>query len=39
LLVAVTLAVGAARAYFAWPGWLGIMLLSSAMGLLITSVT
>src|SRR5450631_2780853 len=39
LLVAVMLAVGAARAYFAWPGWLGVMLLSSAMGLLNTSVT
>jgi len=39
LLVAVMLAVGAARAYFVWPGSLGIMLLSSAMGLLNTSVT
>jgi len=39
LLVAAMLAVAAARAYFAWPGWLGIMLLSSAMGLLNTSVT
>jgi uncharacterized membrane protein YoaK (UPF0700 family) len=39
LLVAVMLAVGAARAYFAWPEWLGITLLSSAMGLLNTSVT
>jgi uncharacterized membrane protein YoaK (UPF0700 family) len=39
LLVAAVLAVGAARAYFAWPGWLGILLLSSAMGLMNTSVT
>src|SRR5271165_698193 len=39
LLVAAMLAVAAARAYSAWPGWLGIMLLSSAMGLLNTSVT
>ncbi len=39
MLVAVLLGVGAARAYFAWPGWLGIMLLSSAMGLLNTSIT
>ncbi len=39
VLVAAMLALGAARAYFAWPGWLGIMLLSSAMGLLNTSVT
>ncbi|HZM08977.1 MAG TPA: YoaK family protein [Candidatus Limnocylindrales bacterium] len=39
LLVAVVLGVAAARAYFAWPGWLGILLLSSAMGLMNTSVT
>jgi uncharacterized membrane protein YoaK (UPF0700 family) len=39
LLVAAMLAVGVASAYFAWPAWLGIMVLSSAMGLLNTSVT
>lgn len=39
LLVAIMLAVGAARTYFAWPEWLGIMLLSSAMGMLNTSIT
>ncbi len=39
VFVAVMLALGVAGTYFAWPGWLGIMLLSSAMGLLNTSVT
>src|SRR5664279_2181542 len=39
LLVAGMLAAGAARAYFAWPVWLGIVLLSSAMGIMNTSVT
>ncbi len=38
-LVAAMLAVGVARAYFAWPGWLGIVVLSSAMGILNTSIT
>jgi len=39
LLVAGMLAAAVAGAWFAWPLWLGIMLLSSAMGLLNTSVT
>ncbi len=39
LLVAAMLAVGVAGAYFAWPGWLSIMTLSLAMGILNTSVT
>src|SRR5450755_4395430 len=39
LLVAAMLAVGVAGTYFAWPGWLGIALLSSSMGILNTSVT
>ncbi len=29
----------AARAYFAWPAWLGIVILSSAMGILNTSIS
>lgn len=37
--VAVMLGLGVARAYLAWSAWLGIMFLSSAMGLLNTSVT
>lgn len=37
--VALMLALGVARAYLAGPGWLGIVFLSSAMGLLNTSVT
>jgi uncharacterized membrane protein YoaK (UPF0700 family) len=39
LLVATLLALAVARNYFAWPEWLGIMLLSTAMGILNTSVT
>jgi uncharacterized membrane protein YoaK (UPF0700 family) len=39
VLVAAMLALGVAGVYLAWPGWLGIVLLSSAMGLLNTSVT
>ena len=38
-LVAATLTVGAAAAYFTWPGWLSIMILSIAMGILNTSIT
>jgi uncharacterized membrane protein YoaK (UPF0700 family) len=38
-LVAAMLAVGVAAAYSAWPGWLGIMILSTAMGILNTSIT
>lgn len=38
-VVAAMLAVGVARAYFAWPGWVGIVVLSSAMGILNTSLT
>jgi len=37
-LVAAMLAVGVAAAYFAWPGWLSIVILSFAMGLMNTSV-
>ena len=39
LFVAALLAAGFARAYLAWPVWLGIIILSSAMGLLNTSIT
>ena len=39
LLVAAMLALAVARNYFAWPEWLGIVLLSTAMGILNTSVT
>lgn len=38
-LVAAMLALAVARNYFAWPTWLGITLLSAAMGILNTSVT
>jgi uncharacterized membrane protein YoaK (UPF0700 family) len=37
-LVAAMLTVGVAGAYFAWPGWLSIVILSFAMGLMNTSV-
>jgi uncharacterized membrane protein YoaK (UPF0700 family) len=39
VLVAIMLVLGVAGAYLAWPAWLGIVFLSSAMGLLNTSVT
>jgi uncharacterized membrane protein YoaK (UPF0700 family) len=39
VLVAALLGAAVSRAYFAWPEWLGIVLLSGAMGLLNTSVT
>ena len=39
VLVALMLALGVAGAYLTWPGWLGIVFLSSSMGLLNTSVT
>jgi uncharacterized membrane protein YoaK (UPF0700 family) len=38
-LVAAMLTVGTAAAYLAWPGWLSIMILSTAMGILSTSIT
>jgi uncharacterized membrane protein YoaK (UPF0700 family) len=38
-LVAAMLTVSTAAAYFAWPGWLTIMILSTAMGILNTSIT
>jgi uncharacterized membrane protein YoaK (UPF0700 family) len=38
-LVSTMLAVGIAAAFWAWPGWLSIMILSSAMGILNTSIT
>ena len=39
LLVAARLTVGIAATYFAWPGWLSIMILSTSMGILNTSIT
>ena len=39
LLVAALLTVGIAATYFAWPGWLSIMILSTAMGIMNTSIT
>lgn len=39
VLVVGLLAGAVSGAYFTWPGWLGIVLLSGAMGLLNTSVT
>jgi len=38
-LVAALLTVGMFAIYFAWPGWLSIMILSSAMGIMNTSIT
>jgi uncharacterized membrane protein YoaK (UPF0700 family) len=38
-LVASLLALGTAAAYWTWPGWLSIMILSSAMGILNTSIS
>ena len=38
-LVAALLAIGTAAAYWAWPGWLSILILSTAMGVLNTSIT
>lgn len=38
-LVAAMLTVGVAAAYFAWPGWLSIIILSTAMGIMNTSIT
>jgi uncharacterized membrane protein YoaK (UPF0700 family) len=38
-LVAAMLTVGVAAAYFACPGWLSIMILSIAMGIMNTSIT
>jgi uncharacterized membrane protein YoaK (UPF0700 family) len=38
-LVAALLAAAIAAIYFAWPGWLCIMILSTAMGILNTSIT
>jgi uncharacterized membrane protein YoaK (UPF0700 family) len=38
-LVAALLAIGTAAACWAWPGWLSIMILSTAMGILNTSIT
>jgi uncharacterized membrane protein YoaK (UPF0700 family) len=37
-LVAAMLGVGVAAAYFAWPGWLSIVIVSFAMGLMNTSI-
>ena len=38
-LVGALLTVGTAAAYWTWPGWLSIMILSTAMGILNTSIT
>jgi uncharacterized membrane protein YoaK (UPF0700 family) len=38
-LVAALLTVGTAAAYWAWPGWLSIIILSSAMGILNSSIS
>jgi uncharacterized membrane protein YoaK (UPF0700 family) len=38
-LVAALLAIGTVAAYWAWPGWLSILILSTAMGILNTSIT
>jgi uncharacterized membrane protein YoaK (UPF0700 family) len=38
-VVAALLTVGMAAIYFAWPGWLSIMMLSAAMGIMNTSIT
>ena len=38
VLVAAMLTVGVGAAYFAWPGWLSIVILSFAMGMMNTSV-
>ena len=37
-LVAAMLGVATAAAYFAWPGWLGVVILTIAMGLMNTSI-
>src|ERR1700674_2156323 len=39
LMVATMLTVGVAASYFAWPGWAGILVLSTAMGVMNTSIT
>jgi uncharacterized membrane protein YoaK (UPF0700 family) len=38
-LVAALLMVGIAAIYFGWPGWLSIVILSAAMGIMNTSIT
>jgi uncharacterized membrane protein YoaK (UPF0700 family) len=38
-LVSAMLALATAAAYWAWPGWLSIMILSAAMGILNTCIT
>ena len=38
-LVAALLTVGVVAIYFAWPGWLSIMILSASMGIMNTSIT
>ena len=38
VLVAAMLSIGVAAAYFAWPGWMSIVILSFAMGLMNTSI-
>ena len=39
LLVAAMLTIGVAASYFAWPGWASILVLSTAMGIMNTSIT
>jgi uncharacterized membrane protein YoaK (UPF0700 family) len=38
-LVAILLVLVIAAAHFAWPGWLSVMVLSTAMGILNTSIS
>jgi len=39
VLVAAMLTLGVAAAFFAWPGWLSVVILSTAMGILNLSIT
>jgi uncharacterized membrane protein YoaK (UPF0700 family) len=39
VLVAAMLSVGIVAAHFTWPGWISILVLSTAMGILNTSIT
>ena len=39
ILVAAMLTVGVVAAFFAWPGWVSILVLSTAMGIMNTSIT
>jgi uncharacterized membrane protein YoaK (UPF0700 family) len=39
LLIAAMLTIGVAASYFAWPGWASILVLSTAMGIMNTTIT